>query len=164
MKSFFVTLLLGFLAAGASAQSVNLDAVNNIYTAYLNRDMPALMDLLSDEPTLSHPGEPSIVPFAGDWGGKEAIHKFFDNGFASVNVKTIEVSNAIESGNTVVVTVHTVGTAVLTDTDYETTLQYAWTFDADGRAIHCQVTGSLDSLTAALQGKPKTDDEGTGIN
>jgi uncharacterized protein len=67
----------------------NIETIREMYTAFGRGDVPAILAKLVDDVEWVSHLDP-VVPWAGDFSGKERVAKFFETLFHSVDVEAFE--------------------------------------------------------------------------
>ena len=80
----------------------NVDVVQETYEAVGRGDIPALLDLLTDDVEWTLQG-PSVIPFAGTRRGREGVVEFFSLLGETVEFQQFEPREFVAQGDTVVV-------------------------------------------------------------
>ena len=80
----------------------NVEVVRETYEAVGRGDMPALLDLLTDDVQWSFQG-PSGIPFAGTRRGREGVAEFFSLVGENLEFQEFEPNEFVAQGDTVVV-------------------------------------------------------------
>src|SRR5215212_7260775 len=80
----------------------NLAVVQNTYGAVGRGDIPALLDLLTDDVEWTMQG-PTVIPFAGTWHGRAGVSQFFSAVAATIEFLQFEPRTLLAQGETVVV-------------------------------------------------------------
>ena len=80
----------------------NVDVVQRTYEAVGRGDIPALLDLLTDDVEWTLQG-PSVVPFAGTRRGREGVAEFFSLVGETLEFEQFEPREFVAQGDTVVV-------------------------------------------------------------
>ena len=80
----------------------NVDVVQETYEAVGRGDIPALLDLLTDDVEWTLQG-PSVIPFAGTRRGREGVAQFFSLVGETLEFQQFEPREFVAQGNTVVV-------------------------------------------------------------
>jgi hypothetical protein len=80
----------------------NVDTVQEAYAAVGRGDIPALLDLLTDDVEWALQG-PSVIPFAGTRYGREGVAEFFSLLGETVEFQEFEPREFVAQGDTVVV-------------------------------------------------------------
>jgi ketosteroid isomerase-like protein len=79
----------------------NVKAIQELYAAFGRGDVRFIVDQLTDDVRWVTHCEP-IVPWSGDFSGKDRVPRFFEAIFQSVEVETFEPQEWIADGDTVV--------------------------------------------------------------
>ncbi len=80
----------------------NADVVQRNYAAVSRGDIPALLDLLTEDVEWTFQGPP-VIPFAGTRHGREAVEEFFTSVGETIEFQRFEPRDFIAQGDTVVV-------------------------------------------------------------
>ena len=80
----------------------NVDVVQQGYEAFGRGDIPAVLELLTDDVVWTEQG-PSVIPFAGTFRGREGIAEFFTLLDETLEFEQFEPHKFVGQGDTVVV-------------------------------------------------------------
>ncbi len=80
----------------------NVDVVQETYEAVSHGDIPALLELLTDDVEWTLQG-PSVIPFAGTRRGREGVAEFFSLVGETLEFEQFEPREFVAQGETVVV-------------------------------------------------------------
>ena len=80
----------------------NVDVVQRTYEAVGRGDIPALLDLLTNDVEWTLQG-PSVIPFAGTRRGREEVAEFFSSVGETLEFEQFEPREFVGQGDTVVV-------------------------------------------------------------
>lgn len=80
----------------------NVDVVQRTYEAVGRGDIPAFLDLLTDDVEWTLQG-PSVIPFAGTRRGREGVAEFFSLVGETLEFEQFEPREFVAQGDTVVV-------------------------------------------------------------
>jgi ketosteroid isomerase-like protein len=80
----------------------NVEVVQESYEAVGRGDIPALLDLLTDDVEWTFQG-PSVIPFAGTRRGREGVAEFFSLVGGNLEFERFEPREFVAQGDTVVV-------------------------------------------------------------
>lgn len=83
------------------SEQQNVRTIQEIYGAFGRGDVPAILAKLTDDVAWILHLDP-IVPWSGDYSGKDRVPKFFENIFNSVAVESFEPLEYIAEGDVVV--------------------------------------------------------------
>jgi hypothetical protein len=112
----------------------NKERVQSAYGHFANRNIPAILELLSDDVIWELRG-PSVIPFAGSRKGKEGAMEFFNQLGTSSDFQSFTPQEFIEEGNTVVALGEAIATSRETGKTAHNYWAMVWTF-RDGKVIH----------------------------
>ena len=84
------------------SERTNADVVQRGYEAFGRGDIPALLDLLTEDVEWTLQG-PSVIPFAGTRHGHEGVAEFFDVLGETLDFEQFEPREYVAQGDTVVV-------------------------------------------------------------
>jgi uncharacterized protein len=84
------------------SDQTNVAVVQQGYEAFGRGDIPAVLDLLTDDAEWTMQG-PSVIPFAGTFRGREGIAQFFTLLDETLEFEQFEPRQFIGQGDTVVV-------------------------------------------------------------
>ena len=84
------------------SERTNTDVVQQGYEALGRGDIPALLDLLTDDVEWIHQG-PSVIPVAGTRHGHEAVAEYFSWLDENLQLEQFEPREFVAQGDTVVV-------------------------------------------------------------
>jgi ketosteroid isomerase-like protein len=91
------------------AEQENVKTVQEAYAAFSRGDIPAVLDLLSEDVNWTMPGPADIIPFAGRFEGREGVGRFFSALDGAEAVERFEQDEFIAQGDKVVVLGHYAG-------------------------------------------------------
>jgi uncharacterized protein len=84
------------------SERTNTDVVQQGYEALGRGDIPAILDLLTDDVQWIHQG-PSVIPFAGTRHGHEGVAEYFSLLDENLEFEQFEAREFVAQGDTVVV-------------------------------------------------------------
>jgi ketosteroid isomerase-like protein len=85
-----------------TAARQNADVLQRMYEAFGRGDIPAVLDMLTDDAEWTLRG-PSALPHAGTHRGREGIAQFFSSLGENLEVERFELREFVAQGDTVVV-------------------------------------------------------------
>jgi uncharacterized protein len=91
------------------AEQENVKTVQEAYAAFGRGDIPAILELLSEDVSWTTPGPSDIIPFAGRFDGREGVGRFFAALGGAEAVERFEPGEFIAQGDKVVVLGHYTG-------------------------------------------------------
>jgi len=83
-------------------QEANIEVVRQLYSAFVQQDISALLEVLSEDIDWLFYG-PSEIPFAGHYHGHEQVTSFFAKAFATSEFLLFEPREFLPGANTVLV-------------------------------------------------------------
>ena len=122
----------------------NVDVVQQGYEAFGRGDIPAVLELLTDDVEWTEQG-PSVIPFAGTFRGREGIAEFFTLLDETLEFEQFEPRKFVGQGDTVVVVGYERGLVKPTGRTFEHEWAHVYTL-RDGKIA----TGLFLEDTAAL--------------
>ncbi len=84
------------------SEQTNVEVVQGTYEAVGRGDIPALLDLLTEDVEWTLQG-PSLIPFAGPRKGREGVAEFFSQVGGNLEILQFEPRDFVAQGDTVVV-------------------------------------------------------------
>ena len=131
-------------------QQKNVSVVEAAYDAFKRGDIPALLNLLSDDVDWAVPG-PAEIPFAGERQGRNQVREFFRIVAESSDFDTFEPVDHIAQADQVVTLGHYAGRAKNTGRRFES--NFAMKFRLrDGKIAGFQEYMDTANLAAAYAG------------
>ncbi len=129
----------------------NLKIAQGIYTAFGQGNIPAILNVLTDDVEFHEPpgGE---APFKGIYYGRDGAAKFFQEMVAAVDILMLEPQEFVAQGDTVVVLGHYRFRAKATGITYDTDWAMVWWFRG-GKIAKFQIHDDSATEAAALRGK-----------
>jgi len=108
----------------------NLKIAQGIYTAFGQGNIPAILDVLTDDVEFHEPpgGSP---PFTGTYHGRNGAATFFQEMVGTVDILTMEPHEFVAQGDTVVVLGHYRFRPKTTGIPYNTDWAMVWWFRGD---------------------------------
>ena len=86
-----------------SSEQDNVQVVKQVYTAFGRGDMPAILEMLTDDVEWSVPGSPEVLPWAGQRRGREQVGQSFQALGGTLTHEAFEPQEFIAQADTVVV-------------------------------------------------------------
>jgi uncharacterized protein len=83
------------------SEKPNIETIQEMYAAFGRADVPFILEGLTDDVKWVSHFDP-IVPWSGDFSGKDRVKGFFEAIFQSVDVEGFEPQEWVASGDTVV--------------------------------------------------------------
>jgi ketosteroid isomerase-like protein len=88
------------------ADSANLQVVEQMYEALGRGDFTSFQDLLTEDTVWTFTGDTSIIPFAGQWEGREGVLDFFSTRDEAVTSNLFEIRGFFEGEDQIVSLLH----------------------------------------------------------
>lgn len=85
------------------ANATNIEITQQLFTAFGQADIPAILDLVDDEIVIEFYG-PAVIPYAGSYRGRDEARRFFETVLASVDIQRFEPQEFLADRDKVVVT------------------------------------------------------------
>lgn len=82
-----------------------IQVTQTVFERFGAGDIPGILEMLDDDIRIEFYG-PSIIPYAGEYDGKEAAGQFFSTVLSSVDIHQFEPEQFLADGNMVTVTGH----------------------------------------------------------
>ena len=86
----------------ASLEASNLALTKEIFVRVGNGDVDGIVELLHDEAVIEFYG-PEVIPYAGEYHGKDQCREFFSTVLASVNIHVFDADEFICENDRVIV-------------------------------------------------------------
>lgn len=80
-----------------------VDVTVEVFTRFGNKDVPGILEMLSDDILIEFYG-PSVIPYAGIYRGLEEARRFFETVLSSVDIHQFEPEQFLNDGQMVTVT------------------------------------------------------------
>lgn len=133
------------------SESKNARTMMGNYMAFGRGDVPSILATLAPDCSWSHPGNPSIIPFAGTFRGPAEIgSKFFAAIPTAVQITEFLPMLTFDNGKTVVHTVKIKGKGIATGKWYENTAEMKAIFNDAGLIEKYEIMVDPSGLEAAL--------------
>jgi ketosteroid isomerase-like protein len=128
----------------------NLKIAQGIYTAFGQGNIPAILDVLTDDVEFHEPpgGSP---PFTGVYRGRDGAGTFFQEMVGAVDVLMLEPVEFVAQGDTVVVLGHYRFRPKTTGIPYDTDWAMVWSFRG-GKIVKFQIHYDTATEAAAFRG------------
>ncbi|MCU0517577.1 MAG: nuclear transport factor 2 family protein [Oscillatoria sp. Prado101] len=88
------------------AENIDLQVVGQMYEAVGRGDFTSFQDLLTEDTVWTFTGDTSIIPFAGQWEGRDGVLEFFSTRDEAVTSNVFEIRGYFEGENQVVSLLH----------------------------------------------------------
>ena len=122
-----------------------IDVTREVFQRFGRGDVPAILELLSEEIRIEFYG-PAVIPYAGTYDGRADAQRFFDTVLGSVDVHRFEPQQFLCDGDVVTVTGELHLTARTTGRSFGSAFAHVITV-ADGRWVRFR--DFMDTAAAA---------------
>jgi hypothetical protein len=126
----------------------NVKTAQEGYAAFGRGDVPAILELLTDDIEWVEPGPPDVLPAAGTHRGKDGVGRFFATIGENLEIHKFEPHAFIAQDDHVVVLVSTEGTVKATGRKVANHIAHVWTFK-DGKLAHFEAFSDTAAAVAA---------------
>jgi uncharacterized protein len=126
----------------------NVQTAQAGYAAFGRGDLPAILELLTDDIEWIEPGPPDVTPAAGTYRGKDEVARFFATLSEAVDINKFEPHEFIAQGDHVVVLIHSESTGKRTGRKLTDHLAHVWTFKG-GKLAHFEAFHDTAAIVAA---------------
>ena len=128
----------------------NLDIVKQGYADFMQRDIPAILNILSDDIEWVLPAS-AKVSFSGTFKGRDGVTNFFENVGNTNDISEFVVDNYIADGDYVVALGHLSATAKSTGKTSSNKWAHVWQLK-DGKVIrHYEYVDTAEIRDAFLE-------------
>jgi hypothetical protein len=137
----------------------NIATVQSLYEAFGRGDIPAILDMQSDEVTWEawdgqNAGQDAGVPWLQVRRGKEGVGAFFQDLAEGLEFHSFEPRNLLEGGNQVASTLAIDATAKATGERFQDEEIHLWTFDEAGKVVGLRHYADTAKHIRATKGAP----------
>jgi ketosteroid isomerase-like protein len=126
----------------------NVKTAQQGYAAFGRGDVPAILELLTDDIEWIAPGPPDVIPAAGTYRGKEEVGRYFATLSEDVDIHKFEPHEFIAQGDHVVVLISTEATVKSTGRKVTDHVAHVWTFKG-GKLARFETFQDTAALVAA---------------
>jgi ketosteroid isomerase-like protein len=113
----------------------NLATVQQIYAAFGQGDVPAILARLAENVEWEHDAADHGIPWLRPGRGKGHVLEFFGVVGKDLDITRFEVPNLLEGGSQVVAVIHIEATVRATGKSFKDLELHVWTFGSDGKAV-----------------------------
>ena len=99
-----------------TTRATNLTATQNLFAAFGEGDIPAILEWVNDDIEIEFYG-PEVIPYAGHYKGRKAARGFFETVLSSVDIHEFSPEEMLADADKVIVTGHLHLTAKSTGRD-----------------------------------------------
>lgn len=126
----------------------NVQNAKEGYAAFGRGDVPAILELLTDDIEWISPGPPDVIPEAGTYRGKEEVGRFFATLAEAADFQKFEPQEFIAQGDHVVVLISSEATVKRTGRKLTDHAAHVWTFKG-GKVARFEIFNDTAALVAA---------------
>ncbi len=126
----------------------NVKTAQEGYAAFGRGDVPAILELLTDDIEWIEAGPPDVIPSAGTHRGKEEVGRFFATLSEDVEIHRFEPHEFIAQGDHVVVLIFVESTVKRTGRKIANHVAHVWTFKS-GKLARFETFQDTAALVAA---------------
>ena len=126
----------------------NVQTAKEGYAAFGRGDLPAILELLTDDIEWISPGPPDVIPEAGTYRGKEAVAGFFATLAEDVDFHKFEPHEFIAQGDHLVVLISSEATVKRTGRKITDHIAHVWTFEG-GKLARFETFQDTAAIVAA---------------
>lgn len=111
----------------------NLDRVHQIYGAFGQGDIPAILDALAEDVEWEHDSIDHGIPWLRPGRGKGHVSEFFAVVSKELDIRRFEVTNLLTGANQVVAVIQIEALVRSTNKSFRDHELHLWTFDPAGK-------------------------------
>ena len=126
----------------------NVQTAQEGYAAFGRGDVPAILEVLTDDVEWIEPGPADVIAAAGTYRGKEEVARFFATLGENVEIGKFEPHQFIAQGDHVVVLINSESTVKSTGRTVAGHLAHVWTFQ-DGKVARLEMFQDTAAIVAA---------------
>ena len=106
---------------------MNTEIIKNIYTAFKRKDLPAILELQSEEAQWSVAGPANEIPWAFPGQGKEGVANFLKILGGLLAAEVFEIKEYLQNDNKVIALGYQKGYVITSQVPYEFDFVHVWT-------------------------------------
>jgi ketosteroid isomerase-like protein len=133
------------------SEQANIETAQAGYAAFGRGDVPAILELLTDDIEWVDPGPPGVIPTAGTHRGKAAVMAWFGVLDENMEFQVFEPREAIVQGDKVVYLVYVEAAVRSNGRKIVTDEAHVWSFK-DGKVARIQLFTDTEAIAAAYRG------------
>lgn len=126
----------------------NVTTAQHGYAAFGRGDLPAILELLTDDVAWIESGPADVLPAAGTYRGKDGVSRFFATLGEETEIHKFEPHEFIAQGDHVVVLITAEFTVKRTGRKVSDHLVHVWTFKG-GKLAHFEAFRDTAAIVAA---------------
>jgi ketosteroid isomerase-like protein len=132
----------------------NLQTIHEVYAAFGRGDVPAVLNLLTEDVEWFTPGPPTIIPYAGSRSGSEQVAQYFKEFGQAVEITAFEPRQFFAQAEQVVVLGHYSGRVRTTGGVIESEWAHAFTL-RNGKIANFHGYEDSAAVVAAFTPQPQ---------
>ncbi len=133
------------------SEQANTRIVQDIYQAYLRKDIPAVLAKMGDDIVFQVPG-PEGIAMAGTYRGRQGMREFFDKLAEELEFTSFEPREFVAERDRVIALGHYRGIVRRTGNSFAADWAMAWTI-RDGKAVRFQEYTDTEAVAGAYRGE-----------
>ena len=135
------------------SEQANLEAVRQVYAAFVRRDLPSILELQADDARWSVAGPADQIPWAAPPPGREGVADFLRILSEWLVAEQFEIREFLASADTVVALGYQRGHVRPNGTPYEFDFVHVWSLQ-DGKITSFRVYYDTAYVASRLHGSP----------
>jgi uncharacterized protein len=132
----------------------NLKTIHEVYAAFARDDVPAVLNLLTEDVEWFTPGPPTIIPYAGSRSGSQQVAQYFKDFNQAVEITAFEPRQFFAQADQVVVLGNYSGRVRTTDRVINSEWAHAFTL-RDGKIAKFRGYEDSAAVVAAFSRQPQ---------
>ena len=134
------------------SEAENTQLAKDAYAAFGRGDIPAVLELMTDDIEWVFPGPADVLPNAGTFSGKAAVGEWFGTLDANLEFQVFEPREFIAQGDKLVALVYIENTVRSTGAKLAVHEAHLWSF-RDGKVAGFRVYTDTEAAAAAFRGQ-----------
>ena len=126
--------------------------VQEIFDCFERGDIPGILARVDEQVRWQHPGDPSLLPFAGVFQGWAGVLQYLQAVRQSLRISSLEFRQFRHDSNQVLVDIRVLATALPGEVSFQIDAALVWTIGDRGKVIQLVQTGDVSALEAAFRG------------
>ena len=131
----------------------NLKTIHDVYAAFGRGDVPAVLNLLTEDVEWFTPGPPAVIPYAGSRSGSKEVAQYFKDFGQAMEITAFEPQKFFAQADQVVVLGHYSGRVRTTGNVLESEWAHAFTL-RDGKIAKFRGYEDSAAVVAAFSRQP----------
>lgn len=126
--------------------------VEEIFECFERGDRAGILDRLGADVEWTHAGDPAVLPFAGQFSGREEVSRYLDIVRESVRVTKLSHGEYRFEAGELLVDLEVEGLALPTGKPYRSNTTLIWTINPDFKVVALKQRGDVSALETAFRG------------